>query len=116
MKHQDSKRILNRKTGPRKALFKNLLTSLILHERIKTTEAKAKSLRPLMEKIITRAKIDNLHNRRIIMKKITASNALKKLFEVIGPKYKNTKGGYLRILKLGARKGDAAEMTLIEFV
>lgn len=116
MKHQDSKRILSRKTGPRKALLKSLVLSLILHEKIKTTEAKAKSLRPLMEQIITRAKIDNLHNRREILKKVIAQNAVKKLFEVLGTRYKERKGGYLRIIKLQERKGDAAKMALIEFV
>ncbi|PIP29591.1 50S ribosomal protein L17 [Candidatus Kuenenbacteria bacterium CG23_combo_of_CG06-09_8_20_14_all_36_9] len=116
MKHQDSKRILSRKTGPRRALLKGLVLSLVLHEKIKTTAAKAKSLRPLMENIITRAKIDNLHNRREILKKITAQKAVKKLFEVIGPRYKDRQGGYLRIIKLKARKGDAAKIALIELV
>jgi len=116
MKHQDSKRILSRKTGPRKALLKNLALALILQEKIKTTEAKAKSLRPMMEKIITRAKIDNLHNRREILKNVTSKNAVKKIFEVLGPKYKERNGGYLRIIKLNNRKGDAAKMALLEFV
>ena len=116
MKHQDSKRILSRKTGPRKALLKGLVLSLVLHEKIKTTEAKAKSLRPLMERIITRAKMDNLRNRREILKKVIAQKAVKKLFEVIGPRYKDRQGGYLRIIKLKARKGDAAKIALIELV
>ena len=116
MKHQDSKRILSRKTGPRKALLKGLVLSLVLHEKIKTTEAKAKSLRPLMERIITRAKMDNLRNRREVLKKVIAQKAVKKLFEVIGPRYKDRQGGYLRIIKLKARKGDAAKIALIELV
>jgi len=116
MKHQDSKRILSRKTGPRKALLKGLVLSLVLHEKIKTTEAKAKSLRPLMERIITRAKVDNLRNRREVLKKVIAQKAVKKLFEVIGPRYKDRQGGYLRIIKLKARKGDAAKIALIELV
>ena len=116
MKHQDSKRILSRKTGPRKALLKGLVLSLVLHEKIKTTEAKAKSLRPLMERIITRAKVDNLCNRREVLKKVIAQKAVKKLFEVIGPRYKDRQGGYLRIIKLKARKGDAAKIALIELV
>ena len=69
-----------------------------------------------MEKIITKSKTDNLHNRRECMKKITTQNAIKKLFEVIGPKYKDRKGGYLRIIKLGERKGDGAKMAIIELV
>lgn len=116
MRHQKTKRTLGRKIGPRKALLKNLLRSLILYEKIKTTEIKAKEIKPLMEKIVTRAKIDNLHNRREIMKTIPTNNAVKKLFEFIGPKYKDRKGGYLRIVKLKERKGDGASMAVIEFV
>jgi large subunit ribosomal protein L17 len=116
MRHQKTKRTLGRKTGPRKALLKNLLNSLVLYEKIETTEAKAKEIKPLMEKLVTRAKEDTLHNRREIMKVIPTENALKKLFEVIGPKYKERKGGYLRIVKIGARRGDSAKMSIIEFV
>ena len=116
MKHQDSKRILSRKTGPRRALLKGLVLSLVLHEKIKTTEAKAKSLRPLMERIITRAKVDNLRNRREVLKKVIAQKAVKKLFEVIGPKYKERKGGYTRIVKLNPRKNDSAKMAILELV
>ena len=116
MNHQIKQRSLGRKTGPRKALLKNLLNSLILHEKIKTTETKAKEIRPLMEKMITRAKVDSLHNRREVMKKLPTQNSVKKLFEVLGPKYKERKGGYLRIIKTGERKGDNAKMAIIEFV
>jgi len=116
MRHQKTKRSFGRTTGPRKALLKNLLNSLILYEKIKTTEIKAKEIRPLMEKMVTRAKKDTLANRREIMKTIPTQNAFKKLFEVIGPKYKERKGGYLRIVKLGERKGDNAKMAIIEFV
>ena len=116
MRHKKTKRTLGRKSGPRKALIKNLLNSLILYEKIKTTETKAKEIKPLMERMVTRAKKDTLHNRREIMKTIPTKNAVKKLFEVIGPKYKEKKGGYLRIVKLGERKGDAAKMCIIEFV
>ena len=93
-----------------------MLQSLILYEKIKTTEIKAKEIKPLMEKMITRAKNDNLHNRREIMKTIPTNKAVKKLFEVIGPKYKDRKGGYLRITKIGERKGDSASIAVIEFV
>jgi len=116
MRHKKTKRTLGRKSGPRKALIKNLLNSLILYEKIKTTETKAKEIKPLIERMVTRAKKDTLHNRREIMKTIPTKNAVKKLFEVIGPKYKERKGGYLRIVKLGERKGDAAPIVLIEFV
>ncbi|MFC1622494.1 50S ribosomal protein L17 [Patescibacteria group bacterium] len=116
MRHQKTKRTLGRKTAPRKALLKNLLNSLVLYEKIKTTEIKAKEIKPLMERIVTRAKVDSLHNRREIMKKLPTKNSVKKLFEVLGPKYKTRKGGYLRIVKLGERKGDGAKMALIEFV
>lgn len=102
--------------GPRKALIKNLLNSLILHDKIKTTETKAKEIRPVMERMVTRAKIDSLHNRREAMKKLPTKKAVKKLYEVIGPKYKNRKGGYLRIVKMVERKGDGAKMAIIEFV
>ena len=116
MNHQRTKRTLGRKTGPRKALIKNLLNSLILHDKIKTTETKAKEIRPIMERMVTRAKTDSLHNRREAMKKLPTKKAVKKLYEVIGPKYKNRKGGYLRIVKMVERKGDGAKMAIIEFV
>lgn len=116
MRHQKTKKILGRKSGPRKALIKNLANSLILYEKIKTTEAKAKAIRPVLEKMVTRARNDTLQNRREIMKKLPTKNAVRKLFEVIGPRYKERKGGYLRIVKLGERKGDGARMAVIEFV
>ncbi|MBU4482001.1 50S ribosomal protein L17 [Candidatus Parcubacteria bacterium] len=116
MRHQRTKRTLGRKTGPRKALLKNLLQSLILYEKIKTTGIKAKEIKPLMEKMVTCAKNDTLHNRREIMKIIPTNKAVSKLFEVLGRKYKERKGGYLRIVKLGERKGDGASMAQIEFV
>lgn len=116
MRHQRTKRTLGRKTGPRKALIKNLANSLILYEKIETTEAKAKAIKPVVEKMVTRAKNDTLHNRREVIKKLPTRNAVKKLFEVIGPKYKERRGGYLRLVKFGERKGDGARMAIIEFV
>ena len=116
MRHQKTTKTLSRKIGPRKALLKNLANSLILYEKIKTTQVKAKAIKPKVEKMVTRAKIDTLHNRRELMKVLPTKNALKKLFEVLGPKYKERKGGYLRITKLEPRKGDAAKMAIIEFV
>jgi large subunit ribosomal protein L17 len=116
MRHRKNKNTLDRKTGPRTALFKNLAQSLVLYEKIKTTEAKASAIKPIVEKLITRAKIDSLHNRREIMKFLPTQNAVKKIFEVLGPRFKERGGGYLRIVKIGERKGDAAKMVIIEFV
>ena len=116
MRHRHSKKALDRKTGPRVALIKGLAQSLVLYEKIKTTEAKARVLRPIVEKMVTEAKIDTLHHRREAMKELPTKNAVKKLFEVLGPRFKERKGGYLRIVKLGERKGDGAKMVQIEFV
>jgi len=116
MRHQKTNKTLGRKRGPRKALEKNLAQSLVVYEKIKTTEVKAKYLKPKVEKMITRAKKDTLANRREIMKKIPTQNAVKKLFEVLGPRYLDRQGGYLRIVKIGERKGDGAKMAIIEFV
>jgi len=116
MKHLRKGRKLGRKIGPRKALLKNLAKSLILHEKIETTEAKAKELRPFIEKIITRGKKGDLHSRRIIISKINDPLLAKKVIEDISPRYKERKGGYTRIIKVGQRQGDAAKMAIIEFV
>ena len=116
MRHQSTKKTLSRKSGPRKALLKNLAQSLILYEKIKTTQAKAKIIKPVVEKLVTRAKKDTLHNRREIMRFLPTINAVRKLFEVIGPRYSEHKGGYLRIVKIGERKGDNAKMVILEFV
>jgi len=89
---------------------------LILNGRIKTTLGKARSLRPYVEKLVTRAEEDTVHNRRQARKKVESDEALKELFEELGPRFKNRPGGYTRILKLGRRKGDGAERALIEFV
>lgn len=116
MRHQKKKKILNRKTSHRKALLKNLAQSLILYEKIKTTEAKAKVLRPIVEKLITKGKVNNLHNRRELKKFLPTKNAVDKVLEVLGPKYKDRPGGYTRIIKIGDRQGDGAKMAIIEFV
>ncbi len=92
-----------------------MATSLILHERITTTEAKAKELRPFAEKLVTLARRGDLHSRRLAARHIADRRALRKLFEQIGPGFADTPGGYTRILKLHARKGDGAELALIEF-
>ncbi len=107
---------LDRKPSHRKALIRNMMTSLLKYGRIKTTNAKAKEVRRFVEKIITRAKVDSVHNRREVNKDITDKKILNKLFEEIGPFYKERPGGYTRILKLGQRYGDAANMVYLELV
>ncbi len=107
---------LGRRPAQRKSLIKNLVTSLFRYERIVTTTAKAKEARRIAEKMVTRAKEDSVHNRRIIARVITKESVLKKLFTEIGPRFKERKGGYTRVLKLGYRDGDSSEMALLEFV
>lgn len=98
-------------------MLNSLALNLMVRGKIKTTEPKAKELRPLVEKLVTRAKVDNLANRRLIIKKLSSrSSGIKKLFTVIAPKYLDRKGGYTRVLKLGARKSDGAKMAIIEFI
>jgi large subunit ribosomal protein L17 len=93
-----------------------MITSLIIHERIKTTKAKARAIRRDAEKMVTRAKQDSVHNRRIIAKDIHDKEALSKLFTEIGPRFQSRPGGYTRMLKLGPRPSDSAEMVILEFV
>jgi len=107
---------LGRKSSHRKALQKNMVTSLLKYERIKTTKTKAKEIRKTAEKLITRAKVDSVHNRRIAAKTIQEKDVLNKLFTEIGTKFKDRAGGYTRILKLGQRSGDAAEEVILELV
>lgn len=116
MRHQRKKATLGRKTAARRSLFANLAQSLILHEKIKTTKAKAKALRPYVEKLITKAKANTLAARRDLMKVLYTENAVKKLLEVIGPRYADRKGGYTRITVVRIRKGDGSEEALIELV
>jgi len=116
MRHQSKKVTLGRKTAPRRALFANLVESLVLYEKITTTLAKAKALRPKVEKLITKAKLNTLAARRDIAKVLYTKNATKKLMEVLGPRYAERKGGYTRIIKLGVRKGDGGEEAVIELV
>lgn len=115
MKHKKKGRKFGRERDVRKALMKSLAFNLIKKEKIKTTEARAKELRPFVEKLVTRAKIDNLSNRRLLISRI-GKRATKKLFEKIASKYQERKGGYTRIIKLPHRKSDASKMTIIEFV
>jgi len=116
MKHKIGFNRLGRKSSHRKSLHRNMTTSLFRYERIKTTKAKALAIRRTAEKMITRAKMDSVHNRRIMNKDIKDKEILAKLFTDIGPRYKERPGGYTRILKLGYRQGDAAEMVLLELV
>ncbi|MFQ5679386.1 MAG: 50S ribosomal protein L17 [Gemmatimonadota bacterium] len=114
MRHRKKGRQLSRTRSHRLALLRNLATSLFLHERIQTTEAKAKELRPFAERLISLAKRGDLHSRRLAGRHIADRDALQKLFDQIGPRFRERNGGYTRILKLGARKGDGAELALIE--
>ncbi len=116
MRHQKAGRKFGRNPAQRRALLRQLAISMILHERITTTEAKAKSLRPVVEKLITMARDDSPHHRKLVMSKIDHPLATAKLFDVIAPRYEATPGGYTRISKLGVRHGDAAPMALIEFI
>jgi len=116
MRHQKAGRKFGRNPAQRAALLRQLSISMILHERITTTEAKAKSLRPVVEKLITIAREDSPHHRKLVMSKIDHPLATAKLFEVIAPRYDVVPGGYTRISKLGPRRGDAAPMALIELV
>ncbi len=116
MRHQKAGRKFGRNPAQRSALLRQLSISMILHERITTTEAKAKTLRPVVEKLITLAREDSPHHRKLVMSKIDHPLATAKLFEVIAPRYDVVPGGYTRISKLGPRRGDAAPMALIELV
>ena len=109
-------RKLGRTSGHRLALFRNQLASLIESERIVTTLPKAKELRPIAEKLITLAKNDSVHARRQAARDIPSDALVAKLFDVIGPRFSGRPGGYTRIMKLGARRGDAAEMAILELV
>ena len=116
MRHARGYRRLNRTHEHRKALFANMAGSLIEHEQIKTTLPKAKELRPIVEKLITLAKRGDLHARRQAAAQLKQDAVVAKLFEVLGPRYKDRQGGYVRVLKAGFRYGDMAPMAIIEFV
>ena len=116
MRHRKKGRKLNMTAAHRRAVLRNMATSLFRHERIETTTAKAKELRPHAERIITLAKRGDLHARRLAARKIQDREVLGKLFSELGPRFAERPGGYTRVLKLGNRRGDAAEMALIELV
>jgi large subunit ribosomal protein L17 len=115
MRKLNKGRILSRPKNQRVALLRTLATSLFLHEKITTTEAKAKELRAVAEKMITRAKDNTISNRRILAKEVSPM-IVKKLMDEIAPKYSKRQGGYTRMIKMGPRKSDGANMTIIELV
>ena len=116
MRHQRAGRKFSRTSAHRHAMFSNMMASLVIHERIETTVPKAKELRPIVEKLITLGKRGDLHARRQAIAQIRDVAMVKKLFDVLGPRYKDRKGGYCRILKAGFRYGDNAPVAVIEFV
>ena len=116
MRHRMSGRSFSRDTGHRKAMFDNLAHALLKHEQIKTTLPKAKDLRPIVEKLITLGKRGDLHARRLAMSQIRDAAMVKKLFDVLGPRYRGRNGGYTRVLKAGFRYRDNAAMAVIELV
>ncbi len=113
MRHKKSGRQLNRNSSHRKAMFKNMAISLFQHEHIETSLAKAKELRKTAEPLITRAKNDTLMRRRLAYSRLGDKKTVKKLFEVLGPRFKSRPGGYLRILKKGYRLGDASPVAYV---
>jgi len=116
MRHRVGGRKLQRTSSHRAALFRNMAAALIKHEQITTTTAKAKELRPYVEKLVTLAKKGGLSNRRIAHSRIMDDAQVRKLFEVIGPRYADRNGGYTRVIKAGIRASDAAPVAVIEFV
>jgi large subunit ribosomal protein L17 len=116
MKHGKVHRKFNRRSDHRKSMLANLATSLIKHEQITTTLPKAKDLRPIVEKLVTLGKRGGLHARRQAIAQMRDIAMVKKLFDVLGPRYKDRNGGYLRVMKAGFRYGDSAPVAVIEFV
>jgi large subunit ribosomal protein L17 len=116
MRHRNQGRKLNVTSSHRAAMFANMAAALIKHEQIKTTLPKAKELRPVVEKLVTLSRRNSLHARRLAMSQIRDETQVKKLFDVLGPRYADRPGGYTRVLKAGFRHGDNAAMAFIEFV
>ena len=116
MRHKISGRKLQRKTGHRNAMFRNMAAALIKHEQIMTTLPKAKEMRPYIEKLITLAKRGGLSNRRLAMSRLQDETQLKKLFDVLAERYADREGGYTRVIMAGYRGSDAAQMAVIELV
>lgn len=116
MRHKKSGRKLGRNSSHRKAMFRNMAASLLRHETIKTTVPKAKELRKVVEPLITLAKIDGVANRRLAFDRLRDKEVVGKLFNDLGPRFKERPGGYIRILKIGPRAGDAAPMAIVQLV
>lgn len=116
MNHRNGFNSLSRTSAHRRAMSRNMVTSLFRFERITTTKSKALEVRKAAEKLITRAKVDSVHNRRIVAKFIQDEKILNKLFTELGPRMKDRNGGYTRVLKIGFRQGDAADMVILELV
>ena len=116
MRHNRKINHLGRKSGHRKAMLANMASSLIIHKRIETTLAKAKALRVYVEPLITKSKDDSTHSRRTVFSYLKQKEAVSELFRIVAPKVADRPGGYTRIIKLGFRQGDAAEMAFIELV
>ncbi len=116
MRHRKKTKILDRKKEPREMMLRNLASSVLIYEKVKTTEAKAKAVRSLVEKSITAAKKGNLTARRKLISTLPQKMAIKKAMEVLGERYKGKNGGYTRIVKIGARQGDGAKIVQIELV
>ena len=116
MRHQKSGRTLGRKSSHRKAMYRNMSASLIEHETIRTTVPKAKELRRVVEPLITLAKEDSVANRRLAFDRLRSKSSVGKLFNELGPRFKERPGGYLRILKCGHRPGDSAPMAIVQLL
>lgn len=116
MRHRVAGRKLGHNSAHKRAMMRALATSLILEERITTTEAKAKELRPYVERLVTKAKAGTLQDRRLVARKVLDSDAVQKLFDIYAPRFKERNGGYTRIYKVGFRPGDNAPKSLIEFL
>lgn len=116
MRHNRKGKTLDRSNGPRRALLRNLATSLVLYENMNTTLAKAKAVRPLVEKLITTGRTKTLTSRRSLARVLTIESAVNKVLEELGPRYATRPGGYTRIIKLGRREGDGAEIAQIQLI
>lgn len=116
MRHRNRNRKLSRTAAHRTALFRNQLAALVEHERIETTLAKAKELRPIAERVVSRGRQDTVAARRWVRRWLPDRTLVKKVFDELAPRFQDRPGGYLRIVKLGPRAGDSAEMALVEFV
>jgi large subunit ribosomal protein L17 len=116
MRHGNKNKILDRDKASRESMLRNLASSIIIYEKVKTTEAKAKVVRTLVEQMITKAKVGDLAARRQLIATLPQKLAVKKAFDVLGPRYKDRTGGYSRIVKIGSRRGDGAELVQIELV